>query len=137
MDSYINLFLSKKNLSYDVNLSDGLGEDKGDAKNILKMDSRIINNIKFNILLFQLEYPKNIEKVNIKSNDITDLHYDTSLILELYDEKNKKLYTFYDLLYFSNIERSKAEIEFNKIEKFINSSNNEEILLNELANALI
>ena len=100
MNFYLNLFLSNNNLKYEVESSNGIiptVENKNDR--ILERESRTVDNVRLNIVMFNLAYPKAIEDVVNTPNDIMEQHYDTSLILEIYDDKEKKLYTFYDLLY--------------------------------------
>ena len=65
-------------------------------------------------------------------NDIMEQHYDTSLILEIYDDKEKKLYTFYDLLYSTNKSLDSATLEYDKLHEIIFSSDNAEDLLNSI-----
>ena len=103
MNFYLNLFLSNNNLKYEVESSNGIiptVENKNDR--ILERESRTVDNVRLNIVMFNLAYPKAIEDVVNTPNDIMEQHYDTSLILEIYDDKEKKLYTFYYLLYSTN-----------------------------------
>ena len=98
MNFYLNLFLSNNNLKYEVESSNGIiptVENKNDR--ILERESRTVDNVRLNIVMFNLAYPKAIEDVVNTPNDIMEQHYDTSLILEIYDDKEKKFYTFYDL----------------------------------------
>ena len=82
--------------------------------------------------MFNLAYPKAIEDVVNTPNDIMEQHYDTSLILEIYDDKEKKLYTFYDLLYSTNKSLDSATLEYDKLHEIIFSSDNAEDLLNSI-----
>ena len=82
--------------------------------------------------MFNLAYPKAIEDAVNTPNDIMEQHYDTSLILEIYDDKEKKLYTFYDLLYSTNKSLDNATIEYNKLHEIIFSSDNAKDLLNSI-----
>ncbi|UKI27116.1 MAG: hypothetical protein L6V91_00010 [Bacilli bacterium] len=92
MNFYLNLFLSNNNLKYEVESSNGIiptVENKNDR--ILERESRTVDNVRLNIVMFNLAYPKAIEDVVNTPNDIMEQHYDTSLILEIYDDKEKKL----------------------------------------------
>ena len=82
--------------------------------------------------MFNLAYPKAIEDVVNTPNDIMEQHYDTSLILEIYDDKEKKLYTFYDLLYSTNKSLDSATLEYDKLHEIIFNSDNAEDLLNSI-----
>ena len=82
--------------------------------------------------MFNLAYPKAIEDVVNTPNDIMEQHYDTSLILEIYDDKEKKLYTFYDLLYSTNKSLDSATLEYDKLHEIIFSFDNAEDLLNSI-----
>ena len=129
MNFYLNLFLSNNNLKYEVESSNGIiptVENKNDR--ILERESRTVDNVRLNIVMFNLAYPKAIEDVVNTPNDIMEQHYDTSLILEIYDDKEKKLYTFYDLLYSTN----KSLDEYDKLHEIIFSSDNAEDLLNSI-----
>ena len=131
MNFYLNLFLSNNNLKYEVESSNGIiptVENKNDR--ILERESRTVDNVRLNIVMFNLAYPKAIEDVVNTPNDIMEQHYDTSLILEIYDDKEKKLYTFYDLLYSTN--KSLDTLEYDKLHEIIFSSDNAEDLLNSI-----
>lgn len=133
MNFYLNLFLSNNNLKYEVESSNGIiptVENKNDR--ILKRESRTVDNVRLNIIMFNLAYPKAIEDVVNTPNDIMELHYDTSLILEIYDDKEKKLYTFYDLLYSTNKSLDNAILEYNKLHEIIFNSDKAEELLNSI-----
>ncbi len=133
MNFYLNLFLSNNNLKYEVESSNGIiptVENKNDR--ILKRESRTVDNVRLNIMMFNLAYPKAIEDVVNTPNDIMELHYDTSLILEIYDDKEKKLYTFYDLLYSTNKSLDNAILEYNKLHEIIFNSDKAEELLNSI-----
>ena len=133
MNFYLNLFLSNNNLKYEVESSNGIiptVENKNDR--ILKRESRTVDNVRLNIVMFNLAYPKAIEDAVNTPNDIMEQHYDTSLILEIYDDEEKKLYTFYDLLYSTNKSLYNATIEYNKLHEMIFSSDNAEDLLNSI-----
>lgn len=133
MNFYLNLFLSNNNLKYEVESSNGIiptVENKNDR--ILERESRTIDNVRLNIVMFNLAYPKTIEDAVNTPNDIMEQHYDTSLILEIYDDEEKKLYTFYDLLYSTNKSLDNATIEYNKLHEMIFSSDNAEDLLNSI-----
>ena len=99
---------------------------------ILERESRKVDNVRLNIVMFNLAYPKAIEDVVNTPNDIMEQHYDTSLILEIYDDEEKKLYTFYDLLYSTNKSLDNATIEYNKLHEIIFSSDNAKDLLNSI-----
>ena len=133
MNFYLNLFLSNNNLKYEVESSNGIiptVENKNDR--ILERESRKVDNVRLNIVMFNLAYPKAIEDVVNTPDDIMEQHYDTSLILEIYDDEEKKLYTFYDLLYSTNKSLDNATIEYNKLHEIIFSSDNAEDLLNSI-----
>ena len=133
MNFYLNLFLSNNNLKYDVESSNGMiptVENKNDR--ILERESRTVDNVRLNIVMFNLAYPKAIEDAVNTPNDIMEQHYDTSLILEIYDDEKKNLYTFYDLLYSTNRSLDNATIEYNKLHEMIFSSDNAEDLLNSI-----
>lgn len=133
MNFYLNLFLSNNNLKYEVESSNGIiptVENKNDR--ILERKSRIVDNIRLNIVMFNLAYPKAIEDAVNTPNDIMEQHYDTSLILEIYDDKEKKLYTFYDLLYSTNKSLDNAALEYNKLYEIIFSFDKAEELLNSI-----
>lgn len=133
MNFYLNLFLSNNNLKYEVESSNGIistVENKNDR--ILERESRKVDNVRLNIVMFNLAYPKAIEDAVNTPNDIMEQHYDTSLILEIYDGEEKKLYTFYDLLYSTNKSLYNATIEYNKLHEMIFSSDNAEDLLNSI-----
>ena len=83
MNFYLNLFLSNNNLKYEVESSNGIiptVENKNDR--ILERESRTVDNVRLNIVMFNLAYPKAIEDVVNTPNDIMEQHYDTSLILK-------------------------------------------------------
>lgn len=133
MNFYLNLFLSNNNLKYEVESSNGIistVENKNDR--ILERESRKVDNVRLNIVMFNLAYPKAIEDAVNTPNDIMEQHYDKSLILEIYDGEEKKLYTFYDLLYSTNKSLYNATIEYNKLHEMIFSSDNAEDLLNSI-----
>lgn len=133
MNFYLNLFLSNNNLKYEVESSNGIiptVENKNDR--ILERESRTVDNVRLNIVMFNLAYPKAIEDAVNTPNDIMEQHYDTSLILEIYDDKEKKLYTFYDLLYSTNKSLDNAALEYNKLYEIIFSFDKAEELLNSI-----
>ena len=102
MKNYINLFLSKK-INYEVeNSNTFINPTTNNNERIIKRETRQLNNVRFNIILFKLKYPKKIDNI-INSNEIMEDHYDSTLILEILDKDENKLYTFYDLLYLPHI----------------------------------
>ena len=59
MNFYLNLFLSNNNLKYEVESSNGIiptVENKNDR--ILERESRTVDNVRLNIVMFNLAYPK-------------------------------------------------------------------------------
>ena len=87
MNFYLNLFLSNNNLKYDVESSNGMiptVENKNDR--ILERESRTVDNVRLNIVMFNLAYPKAIEDAVNTPNDIMEQHYDTSFIFSSLDE---------------------------------------------------
>lgn len=137
MKYYLNLFLTKENMNYEVEESTGLSNnEESNNERILERESRIVDDIRLNIVLFNLNYPKGIEDAINTPNDVMESHYDTSLILEMFDSEENKLYTFYDLLYSSNDNLDIAKTEYNKLKTLINSSNDMKTLLKNLENSL-
>lgn len=137
MKYYLNLFLTKENMNYEVEESTGLSNnEESNNERILERENRIVDDIRLNIVLFNLNYPKTIEDVINTPNDVMESHYDTSLILEMFDSEENKLYTFYDLLYSSNDNLDFAKAEYNKLKTLINISDNMETLLKNIENNL-
>lgn len=93
MKNYINLFLSKK-INYEVeNSNTFINHTIDNNERIFKRETRQLDNARFNIILFKLKYPKKIDNI-INSNEIMEDHYDSTLILEILDKDENKLYTF-------------------------------------------
>lgn len=137
MKYYLNLFLTKKNMNYEVEDSIGLSSvQESNNERILERESRIVNDIRLNIVLFNLNYPKSVEDAINTPNDVMESHYDTSLILEMFDSEENKLYTFYDLLYSSNDNLDIAKTEYDKLKTLINGSNDIEAILKNIENNL-
>lgn len=137
MKYYLNLFLTKENMNYEVEESTGLSNnEETNNERILERENRKVDDIRLNIILFNLNYPKGIEDATNTPNDVMESHYDASLILEMFDSEENKLYTFYDLLYSSNDNLDFAKAEYNKLKTLINSSDNMETLLKNIENNL-
>lgn len=137
MKYYLNLFLTKKNMNYEVEDSIGLSSvQESNNERILERESRIVDDIRLNIVLFNLNYPKSVEDAINTPNDVMESHYDTSLILEMFDSEENKLYTFYDLLYSSNDNLDIAKTEYDKLKTLINGSNDIEAILKNIENNL-
>lgn len=137
MKYYLNLFLTKKNMNYEFEDSIGLSSvQESNNERILERESRIVDDIRLNIVLFNLNYPKSVEDAINTPNDVMESHYDTSLILEMFDSEENKLYTFYDLLYSSNDNLDIAKTEYDKLKTLINGSNDIEAILKNIENNL-
>lgn len=134
MKNYINLFLSKK-INYEVeNSNTFINHTTNNNKRIIKRETRQLNNVRFNIILFKLKYPKKIDNI-INSNEIMEDHYDSTLILEILDKDENKLYTFYDLLYSTCNTLNDANNNYDKLYSIIHASDNEEGIINTIINA--
>lgn len=134
MKNYINLFLSKK-INYEVENSNTFINHTIDSnERIFKRETRQLNNVRFNIILFKLKYPKKIDNI-INSNEIMEDHYDSTLILEILDKDENKLYTFYDLLYSTCNTLNDANNNYDKLYSIIYASDNEEDIINTIINA--
>ena len=134
MKNYINLFLSKK-INYEVeNSNTFINPTTNNNERIIKRETRQLNNVRFNIILFKLKYPKKIDNI-INSNEIMEDHYDSTLILEILDKDENKLYTFYDLLYLTCNTLSDANNNYDKLYSIIYASDNEEDIINTIINA--
>lgn len=134
MKNYINLFLSKK-INYEVeNSNTFINPTTNNNERIIKRETRQLNNVRFNIILFKLKYPKKIDNI-INSNEIMEDHYDSTLILEILDKDENKLYTFYDLLYLTCNTLNDANNNYDKLYSIIYVSDNEEDIINTIINA--
>lgn len=134
MKNYINLFLSKK-INYEVeNSNTFINHTTNNNERIIKRETRQLNNVRFNIILFKLKYPKKIDNI-INSNEIMEDHYDSTLILEILDKDENKLYTFYDLLYSTCNTLNDANNNYDKLYSIIHTSDNEEGIINTIINA--
>mgnify|MGYP003586567046 FL=1 len=71
----------------------------------------------------------------INSNEIMEDHYDSTLILEILDKDENKLYTFYDLLYSTCNTLNDANNNYDKLYSIIHASDNEEDIINTIINA--
>ena len=133
MKNYINLFLSKK-INYEVeNSNTFINPTTNNNERIIKRETRQLNNVRFNIILFKLKYPKKIDNI-INSNEIMEDHYDSTLILEILDKDENKLYTFYDLLYSTCNTLNDANNNYDKLYSIIHASDNEEDIINTIIN---
>lgn len=134
MKNYINLFLSKK-INYEVeNSNTFINHAIDNNERIFKRETRQLDNARFNIILFKLKYPKKIDNI-INSNEIMEDHYDSTLILEILDKDENKLYTFYDLLYSTCNTLNDANNNYDKLYSIIHASDNEEDIINTIINA--
>lgn len=134
MKNYINLFLSKK-INYEVeNSNTFINHTIDNNERIFKRETRQLDNARFNIILFKLKYPKKIDNI-INSNEIMEYHYDSTLILEILDKDENKLYTFYDLLYSTCNTLNDANNNYDKLYSIIHASDNEEDIINTIINA--
>lgn len=134
MKNYINLFLSKK-INYEVeNTNTFIKQTIDNNERIFKRETRQLDNTRFNIILFKLKYPKKIDNI-INSNEIMEDHYDSTLILEILDKDENKLYTFYDLLYSTCNTLNDANNNYDELYSIIYASDNEEDIINTIINA--
>lgn len=118
----LNLFLSTYNFSYECEDSNGLNDVlEIENERIIKRDSIIKDNARFNILLFELKYPVKIDNVKTSDN-IMEKYYDTTVIIEYYDNEKKSLYTIYDVLYKSTSSIDMAEANYNELEMLLKNN---------------
>ena len=137
MKNYINLFLSKK-INYEVeNSNTFINHTIDNNERIFKRETRQLDNARFNIILFKLIFIMfAIGVINIiNSNEIMEDHYDSTLILEILDKDENKLYTFYDLLYSTCNTLNDANNNYDKLYSIIHASDNEEDIINTIINA--
>ena len=101
-----------------------------------KLNGKMIFKIIFVILTILIFIMFAIGVINIiNSNEIMEDHYDSTLILEILDKDENKLYTFYDLLYLTCNTLNDANNNYDKLYSIIYASDNEEDIINTIINA--
>ena len=96
-----------------------------------KLNGKMIFKIVFVILTILIFIMFGIGVINIiNSNEIMEDHYDSTLILEILDKDENKLYTFYDLLYSTCNTLNDANNNYDKLYSIIHASDNEEDIIN-------